>query len=520
MHSPILRVEKKYVDATINIALDTLARDKQALIFVGSKRGAEKVATDVSGKLKIVTQEVLAEKILNVLSHPTEQCRRLSEAIKKGIAFHHAGLAPKQKELIEDGFREGTIKIISCTPTLAAGLDMPAFRTVIRDLKRYTGTWGMQYIPVLEYQQMAGRAGRPGKEDYGEAICIARDNLNKDKILNSFLRADVEPIYSKLAVEPVLRTYILSLVASGFVDTISSAKEFFGKTFWAFQYGDMHKLETIIQRVISLLRSYGFLEGEGNKNVQEKTDDFQTGTDLIKKHNEQDEGMLKATRLGERVAQLYLDPLTAYHIMNGLNKNVQPTTFAILQLLSNTLEMRPLLPVRVREAEAIEDELVNYREELLQDEPTMFENGYQEFLNSIKTSLCLRDWLDEAGEDLLLERYGIRPGELRAKLSIVDWLTYCASEISKVLAKQQYIGVLYKLRTRLKYGVKEELLPLLRFKNVGRVRSRTLFREGIHSSKDIKAISTEKLSGIIGKKLAESLKIQADATVTDFSSLS
>ena len=94
-----------------------------------------------------------------------------------GIAFHHAGLTYKQRELLEDKFREGVVKIICSTPTLAAGLDLPAFRAIIRDMKRFTSR-GMVPIPVLEYFQMAGRAGRPGQEDYGEAIIIA--NTQKD----------------------------------------------------------------------------------------------------------------------------------------------------------------------------------------------------------------------------------------------------------------------------------------------------------------------------------------------------
>ena len=65
----------------------------------------------------------------------------------------------KQRELIEDNFREGVIKIICATPTLAYGLSLPAFRSILKDLRRY-GPRGMAYIPVLEYLQMSGRAGR------------------------------------------------------------------------------------------------------------------------------------------------------------------------------------------------------------------------------------------------------------------------------------------------------------------------------------------------------------------------
>ena len=144
-------------DAYINIALDTIRLGKQALIFTNSKPGAEKSAEEISKKNKNNELSELSEQILKTLPKPTKQCERLAKCVKHGIAFHHSGLHPKQKEIIENAFRDGTIKIIACTPTLAAGLDMPAFRTILREVKRYTNT-GYNWIQTLEYYQMAGRA--------------------------------------------------------------------------------------------------------------------------------------------------------------------------------------------------------------------------------------------------------------------------------------------------------------------------------------------------------------------------
>ena len=165
------QIERKWADSTTNLAFDTLKKKKQALVFVNTKRSAEKVAEEIAKKIKETNEHLtlLRDQALGVLGKPTRQCERLARCLEKGIAFHHAGLHAKQKELIEDHFRSGTIRIISCTPTLAAGLDLPAFRTIIRDLKRYTGR-GMAYIPVLEFLQMAGRAGRPKFDKFGESM--------------------------------------------------------------------------------------------------------------------------------------------------------------------------------------------------------------------------------------------------------------------------------------------------------------------------------------------------------------
>lgn len=178
---PDLKIEQKHGESVIDLALDTIGKKKQALVFVNTKRSAEKCAEDISKKIKDVALVDLSKKILKALSRPTKQCERLSRCIQAGIAFHHAGLHSKQRELIESRFREGDVKIICCTPTLAAGIDLPAFRAIIRDVKRFTSR-GYQDIPVLEYLQMAGRAGRPSFDSYGEAIITTKSEAEKDSV--------------------------------------------------------------------------------------------------------------------------------------------------------------------------------------------------------------------------------------------------------------------------------------------------------------------------------------------------
>src|SRR3989344_3594635 len=142
----------EFDSAVLNIALDTIKIGKQALIFASTKKSAEKTAEEIAKKVKIENEifAKISDEAFNSLPRPTKQCERLAMCLKKGIAFHHAGLTHKQKDIIESNFKNGTIKIISCTPTLAYGVDLPAFRSIIKDLKRYT-VHGLSWIPVLDY---------------------------------------------------------------------------------------------------------------------------------------------------------------------------------------------------------------------------------------------------------------------------------------------------------------------------------------------------------------------------------
>ncbi|RMF06455.1 ski2-like helicase, partial [Candidatus Woesearchaeota archaeon] len=417
------------------------------------------------------------------------------------------GLAPKQKELIEEEFRKGTIKIICCTPTLAAGVDLPAFRTVIRDLKRYSGNWGMSYIPVLEYYQMAGRAGRPGMEDYGEAIIVAGSEAEMEELVDRYVYGHPEPITSKLAVEPVLRTYVLSLVASRLVNSREKLLDFFKRTFWAHQYKDMTRLEVILDKVIDLLEDFEFIRVEGEKQNP-------GGNEFISADTLTNEGAgetrITATLLGRKVAELYIDPLTAHDMMLGIRKAVSKGagSFGILHLIFSTLEMRPHLRVKTREIEEVEEKLAEFEHEILTGVPSMFDIEYEPFLRTVKTALCFNDWMNEKDEEWLLEKYDIRPGELRAKLERAEWLFHSATELAKLMSFRRIVPEIQKVRLRVKHGVKEELLPLLKLKNVGRVRARKLFSRGIKTISDVRRTDIETLSRILGPGIASGIKKQ------------
>jgi len=501
---PTKKIHSETGNGALDLALDTLNLGKQALVFTNTKRGAEKTAEDIARKIKTDSKELegLSNKILKAISSPTKQCTRLAECVKKGIAFHHAGLVAKQRELIEDSFRSGLIKIICSTPTLAFGVDLPAFRAIIKDLRRF-GPRGMAYIPVLEYLQIAGRAGRPKYDKVGEAICVAISDNEKEKLYEKYILGVPEDIYSKLAVEPVLRTYLLSLIAANFVDTRDKIIDFFGKTFWAHQFVDMDKLILIIDKMLNLLEEWEFIKSPDKE-------DF-TDADKI------DNGKIKATLIGQRVAQLYLDPLTAHYFIGCLREgsNKKTNEFSFLQMICHTLEIRPLLRVGVREQDKMQEELAKNYNFLLEKEPSMYEPEYDDFTNSLKTALMLNEWIDEKNEEYILEQYNARPGELKGKLNIADWLLYANEDISKILQYRELNKEIIKLRLRLKHGVKEELLPLIKIKGIGRVRGRKMFRNGIKDIGDVKRTDVVKLSQILGKSVALNVKKQVGQEVKE-----
>ena len=487
------KIKELHDEDILNLASDTIEKGKQALVFISTKASTEATAEKIAKKLEEKAELIeISENILHALPRPTRQCKRLAKVARKGVVFHHAGLNAKQRDIIEDSFRDGTIRIICCTPTLAAGVDLPAFRTILKDLRRYNGRWGYAWIPNLEYQQMSGRAGRPGKEDFGEAIAIASTEKEKQDIYERYVIGEVEPVYSKLAVEPVLRTYALSLVATEIVNSSKELIDFFSNTFWARQYKDMNKLAGKILQMTEMLKDFGF--------IGSKSSEFVSASEL-------EDEELKATPLGKRVAQLYIDPVTAHNIILGLKKSGKnPSAFSILQLITSQLEMRPRLRLRKSDYDKVNQKLVE--EELIVNEPDVYDPEHDDFLDSVKTAMFFEDWIEENTEEELLERYNIRPGEIKTKIDNADWLLYASEEIAKIIEKQEIVKELRKIRIRVINGVKEDILPLLQIKHIGRVRARKLFSNKIRDLKGLREISITALSQIIGAKTAASVKEQ------------
>ena len=242
--NPTLDPEPAILQNTINMK-------KQALYFVATRKYTESLAENLGrfnqnflGRNEKRELSKLSDDIKSVLEIPTKQCRKLADCVKNGVAFHHAGLLYKQKKIIEDNFRQGLLRCIIATPTLAYGVDLPVFRVIIRDLKRYYAGFGARFIPVLEYKQFCGRAGRPTWDTWGESVLIAKSEDEAQELTDKYILGEPEEIRSKLAFDPVLRMQTLALIASSFVKTEDALMRFFEKTFFAYQYGDASEINS------------------------------------------------------------------------------------------------------------------------------------------------------------------------------------------------------------------------------------------------------------------------------------
>lgn len=458
---------------------DELKAGKQALAFVNTRREAEVLARRVQEICaKYADKKIsssLSKEVLGSLETPTEQCRKLAEYAGNGCAFHHAGLPNKQRKLIEDAFRKGNIKFIAATVTLVAGVNLPAHRIIIRNLRRYDEDW-----PVSTYKQAVGRAGRIRFDKEGEAVVVCRSESEKEQVVNDYILGKPEAALSHLGSEPVLRMHVLGAIAREKF-TRDELKWFFLDSFYAFQFRDNIEFNKTIDSVVEKLIRWGF--------VHEPL------------HTTEDKVYLIATPLGKRVSELYIDPATGHFLVSELKGNTEgKKNFGFLQTISQAIENYPTPSIRKEDVEKVQETLEDRMSELLKPAPLPWDPDFEEYAKAAKLACILNDWISERSEEFILETYNLAPGDLYTRVEIAKWLIYATHEISDIIGNKEAKKSLFVLGKRLEDGVNEELLPLVALKGIGRIRGRRLFNSGIKTKHDIQN-SVEKAKKIVGDKI-------------------
>lgn len=472
-------------DAIWSLTRDSLREGGQCLIFVNTRKSTESLAVKYGPLMKEFVKggtelEKDAERILEEDVEPTSIGKRLRGCIMRGIAFHNAGLTNGQRRLVENAFKKGDIKCIIATPTLASGINLPARRVIVRDVYRYETNIGHVAIPVLEVKQMCGRAGRPRYDKFGEAVLVAKSEEERQFLMENYLLNETEEIFSKLGSEPVLRSHVLATIATGIANSRESLMDFFDSTFFAHQTSTVG-LEGATDSVLDFLEKEGMVRSDHG---------------------------LKATFFGKRVSDLYIDPLSAIRLKEALMAyKLDSSHFGILHAVCSTPDMLNMY-LRRGEYEVMEEVLMLRGGELLLPPPEDL-TEYEFFLSELKTASALEEWIGEFEEDDVLKRYNMGPGDLKNKVEVGEWLIYSMRELSKIFNKDAY-PELTDLMTRVRYGVKRELLDLVRIKGVGRVRARILFDRGLKSLDDVRLADITDLARLpkIGEALARSIKRQ------------
>jgi len=196
-------------DSTIKkIIKATLDNGGQILIFLNKRKSTQQTARNLKNLVKthISESELKAcKKIEEKLSGIKGRHMELKKVVKSGVAFHHAGLLPKERKLIEDAYRKHIIKVICSTTTLSAGVNLPSRVVIVKDFKKYVTSGhniknfsgyyengdGFSYFMPFSANsifQMLGRAGRPGLDTEGFGYLLVNDLDERDWVEDHYFQ--------------------------------------------------------------------------------------------------------------------------------------------------------------------------------------------------------------------------------------------------------------------------------------------------------------------------------------------
>ncbi len=188
-----------------------------AIVFSFSRKACEDEAVKIIRKHDFVKEpDAQKEIIRSCREHFSPEVARmrtthkLRECLSKGVGFHHAGLLPQHKEVVEDLFGKGLLSVLFATETFSVGINMPAKTVIFNGLRKFDGI-SFRLINSKEYFQLAGRAGRRGIDDVGYVVAIIDP---RDTNIDEFMRvskADTEPILSQFSLS---FNTVLNLLAS------------------------------------------------------------------------------------------------------------------------------------------------------------------------------------------------------------------------------------------------------------------------------------------------------------------
>jgi len=476
-------------DAVPRLVRTVVQEGGQALVFVNSRRGSEQLAQALAPTVRarlaaadLARARAVAEELAQVGDEETEGVRRLSALIPAGVAYHNASLTNPERRVVERAFRDRVLKALVATPTLAAGINLPARRVIVRDTTRYDDRLGVQApIPALEVQQMLGRAGRPRFDPSGEAVIVARSVDDEERLLDTYVSAAPEPIVSRLASEPALRMHLLALVASGAVTSDAALESFFGATFYG-RTLPLAELHEKVGRVRRFLQEHELLA---------------PGTELA------------ATRFGALTSELYLDPLSAIVLRGVLERApIGVGTFPLLAAVAAAPDLAPLFLRRGEEADLLGRFTDEADELLVKPMEPPIDLDLDGFLATLKTATVLESWIAETPIVEITEKHGIGAGDLRSRVEDSDWLLFALGRLASTF--QRRLGrPVDDLSLRVRYGVKEELLDLVRLRGIGRVRARLLWNAGFGDREALRNAPVDRIEQALkSRRLAESVVAQ------------
>ncbi|NXA70667.1 HELQ Helicase, partial [Mohoua ochrocephala] len=472
-------LEKADPDHIIALVTEVIPK-YSCLIFCPTKKNCENVASMVSKYLK---KEFRAHrekekqdliKNLKSIGNGTV-CPVLKQTIPFGVAYHHGGLTNDERKSIEEAYSSGVLCLLACTATLAAGVNLPARRVILR--APYVAN---DFLKKNQYKQMIGRAGRAGIDSAGESILIVQE---KDKhLVQDLVHSPLENCYSNLLLELTkgMQSLLLSLVGLKIAVTHEEVDNFMCCTLLGVQ-----------QQLLSKEKSLSEIIKDGLENLIEKG--LLEGRISDKGHNSK--CTLTITPLGKATYKGSIDlaycNLLYRELKKGLEGLILESNLHLLYLatpydLTSTCSPDWMIYLRqfnqLSAAEQKVADIVGVPESFIAKKASgqaIRKNVDIAVVNRLYLTFVLYTLLKETNIWSVSEKFNMSRGYVQNLLNSAASFASCLLHFCEELEEfWVYKALLTELTKQLTYCVKRELIPLMEVAGVLEARAKQLYNAG------------------------------------------
>ncbi|XP_048160973.1 helicase POLQ-like isoform X1 [Corvus hawaiiensis] len=472
-------LEKADPDHIIALVTEVIPK-YSCLIFCPTKKNCENVASMVCKYLK---KEFRAHrekekqdliKNLKSIGNGTV-CPLLRQTIPFGIAYHHGGLTNDERKSIEEAYSSGVLCLLACTATLAAGVNLPARRVILR--APYVAN---DFLKKNQYKQMIGRAGRAGIDSAGESILIVQE---KDKhLVQDLVHSPLENCYSNLLLELTkgMQSLLLSLVGLKIAVTHEEVDNFMCCTLLGVQ-----------QQLLPKEKSLSEIIKDGLENLKEKG--LLKGRISEKDHNSK--CSLTITPLGKATYKGSIDlaycNLLYRELKKGLEGLILESNLHLLYLATPydlTSSCSPDWMIYLRQfnqlsaAEQKVADIVGVPESFITKKASgqaIRKNVDMAVVNRLYLTFVLYTLLKETNIWSVSEKFNMSRGYVQNLLNSAASFASCLLHFCEELEEfWVYKALLTELTKQLTYCVKTELIPLMEVAGVLEARAKQLYNAG------------------------------------------
>ncbi|NWH62847.1 HELQ Helicase, partial [Geococcyx californianus] len=450
------------------------------LIFCPTKKNCENVASMVCRYLnkqfrahREKEKQDLIKNLKNIGNGSV--CPVLKQTIPFGVAYHHSGLTNDERKSIEEAYSAGVLCLLACTATLAAGVNLPARRVILR--APYVAS---DFLKKNQYKQMIGRAGRAGIDNAGESILIAQE---KDKhLVQDLVHSPLEDCYSNLLLELAkgMQSLLLSLVGLKIAVTYEEIDNFMHGTLLGVQ-----------QQLLSKEKSLSEIIKDGLENLIEKG--LLKGRTSEEDHNSKCK--LTVTPLGKATYKGSIDlaycNLLYRELKKGLEGLILESNLHLLYLTTPydmTSNCSPDWMIYLRQfnqlsaAEQKVADIVGVPESFITKKASgqaIRKNVDSAVVNRLYLSFVLYTLLKETNVWSVSEKFNMSRGYVQNLLNSAASFASCVLHFCEELEEfWVYKALLTELTKQLTYCVKTELIPLMEVAGVLEARAKQLYNAG------------------------------------------